>query len=774
MARYNGTILISNNLDPVPTDAQGGYAGGDSAAAAIAQAGAAASTAIATMENMKVAVKALPSTTGPTIAISGTIPTRTITIGVPAGKDGAPGLNGMGYAEGQQLIATNGQTLAAAQAARDEAAQVKADSANILTLAQQAQAAAYAIPDDANEAIVLNTATKTAKAVRDLIPTVSARDYGAKGDGTDQTTALNNALTALHNRGGGFLDISGDIVLSGTGILSRSQNIIITGRPGTRIRPAAGMTGPLFQTSASFLRTRLAFSGITFDLDNRASQGVSINGDHITGQPYFYDCHFRNIGSNGTGILFANTVSPVVEKCTFRNPGAPSGAGITFFRGGRDITVRDCEFHYMRDGLTIAGGTVRGSAPQIRGVSITGCVFEGGWWLLKTRLAGTGTYTATSLTETGTTFTGRGIAALDTVRAMVLRQSGTTTTGSGQQTQLFDTAAQFVTNGVKAGHIIRSAGKWAVVLSVESATKLWHEGWQDNDTYETAYPPAVGSTYTIHEPILGRVTAIADGSLTIQHWHTLDGTVTTPANGTPYEVLVTKGNYPLHTEYGSYNVHVSDNIFRRGWSDQCSIYSNGATIFGNLITDGQDMGITLQGRNCTVYGNIIRHQGAGCIWVEESGHTVHDNELFDAPWQNVTDAMGPLTFWNATNCKGHDNTIHSTDATSATRSKYAVVVRGASPSVELNNNVCIGAFANAHYYYAGVGGTTNVRGRFGSGATFERAGGGTLRGEFRGSGAAPSIPADVGSTYFREDGGDGTTLYVKVTPWTTTTWKAIG
>ena len=136
--------------------------------------------------------------------------------------------------------------------------------------------------------------------------------------------------------------------------------------------------------------------------------------------------------------------------------------------------------------------------------------------------------------------------------------------------------------------------------------------------------------------------------------------------------------------------------------------------------------------------------------------------------------MGPLTFWNANGCKGHDNVIHSTDATASARSKYAIVVRGASPDVELNNNKCIGAFSAAHYYYAGVGGTTNVRGRFGSGATFERGGGGTLRGEFRGAGAAPSIPADVGSTYMREDGGDGTTLYLKTTPWTSTVWKAIG
>ena len=35
MARYNNGIYVPNNLDPVPTDAQGGYAGGDSTAAQV-------------------------------------------------------------------------------------------------------------------------------------------------------------------------------------------------------------------------------------------------------------------------------------------------------------------------------------------------------------------------------------------------------------------------------------------------------------------------------------------------------------------------------------------------------------------------------------------------------------------------------------------------------------------------------------------------------------------------------------------------------------------
>lgn len=199
MARYNNGIYIPNNLDPVPTDAQGGYAGGDSTAAAVLQAGAAANAALTTMETLKVAVKQLPSTSGPTIGISGAVPQKTITIGVPAGKDGEKGADGMGYEQGQQLIATNAQTLAAAQAAQGSAADAAAD-------AQTAMQAQFMTQDEGVAALVETAAgPKTMTALSRAFPrqgeiVLTPEMFDAapladgSGGGADSTTAIQAAI----------------------------------------------------------------------------------------------------------------------------------------------------------------------------------------------------------------------------------------------------------------------------------------------------------------------------------------------------------------------------------------------------------------------------------------------------------------------------------------------------------------------------------------------------------------------------------------------------
>lgn len=188
MARVNGPISVFNPGDGIPTDASGGGAGGDSTAAAIATAGAQALAAQQTIQNLQGAATTLPAGSAATVTVSGTGTSKVINIGVPRGADGADGAPGMGYEEGQQLLAQNQTTLDAAQAARSSAASSASDAADAVTLAQQAQAAALEIPDDNVEALVGNPATATAARVAHNTGTIYAANYPSIQAAVDAAT----------------------------------------------------------------------------------------------------------------------------------------------------------------------------------------------------------------------------------------------------------------------------------------------------------------------------------------------------------------------------------------------------------------------------------------------------------------------------------------------------------------------------------------------------------------------------------------------------------
>ena len=194
MARTNGPIQVWHRGDTIPTDPEGGYAGGDSTAAAVGGAMAQAGQAVATVDNLTATATALPPGATPTVTVTGPIPNKVINIGVPRGADGAPG---MGYEEGQQLLAQNQTTLDAAQDAQTSAASSASDAADAVTLAQQAQAAAYEVPDVAMRDIINNPATETGALIRERETHALVTDYGAVSDGvTDDTAAIQAAIDA--------------------------------------------------------------------------------------------------------------------------------------------------------------------------------------------------------------------------------------------------------------------------------------------------------------------------------------------------------------------------------------------------------------------------------------------------------------------------------------------------------------------------------------------------------------------------------------------------
>lgn len=170
MADYVGPIRRWQRTDTVPTNAEGGYAGADSVAAQLSSIGDQAYAAQQTIQNLQGAATTLPPGSSATVTVTGTGTSKVINVGVPRGADGAPGAPGMGYAEGVELT--------------QRAESAEASAAQSLTLTQQAQAAAYAIPDEAWANMADNPATETAGVLRDgyaprtLVPATRAQSWG--------------------------------------------------------------------------------------------------------------------------------------------------------------------------------------------------------------------------------------------------------------------------------------------------------------------------------------------------------------------------------------------------------------------------------------------------------------------------------------------------------------------------------------------------------------------------------------------------------------------
>lgn len=83
MARDNGPIKVWNRSDTVPLDAEGGYAGGDSTAAAVGTSLAQSGQAVQTVDNLSATATVLPPGADPTVTVTGTLPHKVVNFGIP-------------------------------------------------------------------------------------------------------------------------------------------------------------------------------------------------------------------------------------------------------------------------------------------------------------------------------------------------------------------------------------------------------------------------------------------------------------------------------------------------------------------------------------------------------------------------------------------------------------------------------------------------------------------------------------------------------------------
>lgn len=471
---------------------------------------------------------------------------------------------------------------------------------------------------------------------------LDVRRFGALGDGrTDDVPAITKALSALGPEGGTIYFPQGRYAIGGRGIILAKSNVTLRGSgmfDTVFVRTTA--RGPLLQSGgAGEPRTRIVLEGLGFEGTNTTS-GEPID---MTSTVVVYGQHVRDVRvqacrfwrSPVAAISLSAMRDVTIEKCTFESPGDASSTAISVFRTGRNIAIRGNTFRYLQNGIIIDTGESL-QAPEFPSeqIEVSDNTFDLGWWLIKERFGAEGesvTFTANSLTDDKARFEGLRTDWQQNIRVLPIKERGH---ADYKNRTLIDPLAQFRTHSVRRGDIVRSGDRFAMVSAVSSETSLEVEAWLSEATRQELAAPASGDPYTVYGVLLGMVRRFDDHTITTTRWWDFDGNSVTPAAGTRYEVLTTRPNYPLHAEAGVRDIKVFNNVFKRGWSDQISIWGERAVITNNVIEDGEDMGITLHGREHRVTKNRISHQGAGGIWANADDSVIEENDIDDSQWVN--------------------------------------------------------------------------------------------------------------------------------------------
>lgn len=469
--------------------------------------------------------------------------------------------------------------------------------------------------------------------------TVDVREFGAVGDGmTNDSRAVAQAIRALPEAGGTVQFPPGVFAIGDKGIVISRSNVTLqgSGRNESVLRRIG--SGPLLQSAASAsVQHHLCVEGLGFqgDRSSRESENtasIALYGEHIS-NVRFSQCRFVN--SPAVAIAMSSVQHAVIEECAFESTGDARGTAINLSRSCGDITITRSSFRYLRDGIVVdTGNTKKPAEYPMRKLVVTGNQFDLGWWLIKETSANEGdsvSYTANALRDTNANFKNLQRDARQNIRVLSVKQTGRARFSTAA---LDDSEAHFISNGVKAGHLVRAAGVFAVATSVPSETSVMVESWLSRDDYQPVTPPPAGTTYTAYGILLGQVRDFSSTTVTTTRWWDFDGNSVTPPAGARYEILLHRPNYALHVEAGTQDTTVSNNTFKRGWSDQVSIWGDNAVIADNVIEDGEDMGITLHGRGHRVTGNRISHQGAGGIWMTADDSVVEKNHITDSQWVN--------------------------------------------------------------------------------------------------------------------------------------------
>jgi hypothetical protein len=490
-------------------------------------------------------------------------------------------------------------------------------------------------------------------------PWVDVRAFGAVGDGTtNDAPAIDNAIGAAAALGGGtiFFPEGTYLIENQPDGIVVDANVILLGAGARRTTlRAAGTTNlilrpPLTSGERHIVIEDMSFDGATTSGLNSSFfphfVGIWIRGDLVRSMRVSR-CRFFNFDF-GYGIFAQDAVNCVVDDCVFESlnpPGAGTALGLD--SGIEDFLIDRCAFRYCYNGIIIGtGDDPRTDVRLASRITIRNSVFEGGWWTLPVRrddhlkpFSGSAVFTDTSLTDATASFPA--IGTYSTIRLMHQKRAGVSESPGG--TYIQDSLAQFNQIGLAPGDIVRTGGtppRFAVVSGVES-TLLRVEEWLDDTTRQPVMPPPQGTPYQAFHVFLGRRSAQVPNTSTVisvERWHDLDGNGVGGAAlnllaGLTYEVLPEHPNYLLQAGATTRDIQVLNNVFRRGWADQCSVDGNRVLVLGNDIRDGQDHGVAhVTGAHTLISNNFVRHNGATGIESDADGTIISNNILSRNGW----------------------------------------------------------------------------------------------------------------------------------------------
>ena len=188
-------------------------------------------------------------------------------------------------------------------------------------------------------------------------------DFGATaGDQSDDTTAIENALTACADAGGGTV-----LVPAGTFILSRrdSESPILEIPPNTTLRGEG--TASILKFAAEVNQSN--FWRMIGAPIKGGTKNVVIRDLHLDGSNTHPEYVKGETPEHNAGLWFYNK-DHVIENVTVVNVFAENFSGdcMAFSYNCRSITVRDCTLrNFIRQGIQLGG------SPGARDYLVTGC-----------------------------------------------------------------------------------------------------------------------------------------------------------------------------------------------------------------------------------------------------------------------------------------------------------------------------------------------------------------------------------------------------------------
>lgn len=570
-------------------------------------------------------------------------------------------------------------------------------------------------------------------------------DFGADPTGVSpSTTAFTMAFEAARNIGGNVRIYvpRGTYLISAQAAFGASGLTIFGDGAGASVIKAGAALNGLFLPSSIRTINNITFEDIGFDLQQINGAGINIDGSGCK-SVFFNRVGFWGFGSGTTGIILSRPNKAILVECWADGDGSGEGSALSVSGGGGRVECYRCESRYMYAGWAAAGtGTETNVGVQaFKQLIFRDCFSDGGWYTLPaiwanegagvTYTGGSGTETngASILTDPAANFTGLGLSSaagtLSNIRVMPTLESGTIASSTGLS--VVDSAATFVTNGVRDGHIVRvfdgaTEVAFGIVSGVESETKLWVEEWLDPITRRVMSINAQtvwnGKTYKVYDVYIASTFSSGSGGASISATQiVLDATVRfvnfrgqqmTPPAGTRYEILPDRPNYTgIHTDYSVEGVSIIGCTVLRSWADGLSVYGNAALIAFNYVAWGEDTGITVNGgtdiagspvgvhrRGRTIVtGNRVYQCGGGSIFLGYTKNAlITENEMWGyTPWVNIvntpssTPYIGHIYSYNTKGGIVANNVIDLMDG--STNAKYGMGFYQATDVTLIDNRI---------------------------------------------------------------------------------------